>query len=176
MAAGTEPDSRLVHVVAAKLYSTVVLFHSGKLLLLRRSASKSFAPNRWTGVGGRVEPEEFDDLASSARRELFEETDLTAAEVSPLALRRTLTFHHPDEGLVTLLYFVGTTTTDRIPVATEGSLAWINPGELRGLDIIENTARVLPLLVDDVGQPAGEIRCGIARFDGDGRLVDVVFD
>ena len=165
-----------MRVVAAKLYSTVVLFHSGKLLLLRRSASKSFAPDRWTGIGGRVESEEFDDLTSSAGRELFEETDLTAAEVSPLALRRTLTFYRPDEGLVTLLYFTGSTTTDRIPAATEGSLAWIDPSELPGLDIIDNTARVLPLLPGDVGHPAGEIRCGIARLDGDGRLVEVVFD
>ncbi|HLZ10445.1 MAG TPA: NUDIX domain-containing protein [Chloroflexota bacterium] len=163
-------------MIAAKLYTVVVLFHSGKLLLLRRSSTKTFAPDQWTGIGGRVEPDEFDDLVSAAGRELFEETDLRPTEVSPLALRRTLTFYRPDEGLVTLLYFTGTTSTGRPPAASEGSLAWIDPAALPEIDVIENTARVLPLLVGDSTQPAGRIRCGIARLDGNWRLVDVAFD
>jgi 8-oxo-dGTP diphosphatase len=166
----------MVDVVAAKLYTVVVLFHLGKLLLLRRASWKAFAPDRWTGVGGRVETGELDDLASSARRELFEETDLTAPEVSTLTLRRTLTFFRPDEGLVTLLYFIGVSTTDRVPAATEGLLAWVDPVDLPKLDVIENTAKVLPLLVDDARRSSVQIRCGVARLDGDGRVVDVFFD
>jgi 8-oxo-dGTP diphosphatase len=175
IAADLSSHSRVVDVVAAKLFTVVVLFHSDKLLLLRRAPWKTFAPDRWTGIGGRVEPGEFDDLALSASRELFEETDLVPAEVSALALRRTLTFFHPDEGLVTLLYFTGTTTTDRVPAANEGSLAWIDPSQLRKLDVIENTARVLPLLVGDALQSAPQIRCGIARLDREGRIVDIAF-
>ncbi len=41
-------------------YSVVLLEHGGRFLLLKRSASKAFAPNRWTGIGGRVEAGEFD--------------------------------------------------------------------------------------------------------------------
>jgi 8-oxo-dGTP diphosphatase len=44
-------------------YTVVLLRHNGRFLLLQRSAAKAFAPQRWTGLGGRVEPAEFTDLA-----------------------------------------------------------------------------------------------------------------
>jgi 8-oxo-dGTP diphosphatase len=162
-------------VIAAKLYSVIVLFHARKLLLLRRADWKAFAPGRWTGIGGRVEPFELGDLVSSARRELFEETDLGAAEVSTLVLRRTLTFYRADEGLVTLVYFTSDTVSDRVPTCTEGTLAWKEPSELDRLDVIENTAKVLPFLVHDLEDPASRIRCGVATLRDDGGIDDVVF-
>jgi 8-oxo-dGTP diphosphatase len=165
----------VVFVIAAKVYSVIFLFHAGKLLLLRRADWKAFAPGRWTGIGGRVEPFELGDLASSARRELFEETDLGAAEVSTLILRRTLTFYRSDEGLVTLVYFTGDAVSDRVPTCTEGTLAWKEPSELDRLDVIENTAKVLPFLLNDVGDRAAPVRCGVARLRDDGGIDNVVF-
>ena len=109
--------------VGISILTVVILFHAGRLLLLRRAPGKAFAPNRWTGIGGKVEPSELSDLTRAAERELFEETDLAPEEVSPLRLRRTLTFDRPGEGLVCLLYFTGETTSDRVPGCNEGSLA-----------------------------------------------------
>lgn len=160
----------------ASLLTVVVLFHDARLLLLKRAAWKTFAPNRWTGIGGKVEPDELGWLASSARRELFEETDLGPTEVSELTLRRTLTFFRVDEGLVSLLYFTGKTASDRVPVCNEGTLAWFYPVELRRLDLLQNTGAVLRLLVEDVLSGASGVRCGVARLDEHDNFVDVVFN
>jgi len=146
------------------------------MLLLKRAAWKQFAPNRWTGPGGKVEPSELGDLDASARRELFEETDLAPAEVSDLHLLRSLSFHHPIEGLVCLLYYIGECDCDRIPACNEGSLAWVHPSLLSSLDLIENTARVLPLLVVDRARRDRRVRCGVAAYDNQARLRTITWN
>jgi 8-oxo-dGTP diphosphatase len=162
--------------VSIRLFTVVVLFHGKRLLLLKRAAWKSFFPNRWTGIGGKVEPDELADLESAARRELVEETDLMHSDVSPLTLRRTLTLDRPTEGLLCILYFTGTTTTNRVPSCNEGTLHWVTPDELPGLDIIDNSAGVFGRLVDDVQRNRAGVRCGIATYAPDGQLVRILFD
>jgi 8-oxo-dGTP diphosphatase len=162
--------------VGIRLLTVVVLFHNDRMLLLHRAPWKAFAPNRWTGIGGKVEPSELNDLAKAAARELFEETDLAPAEVSALKLRRTLTFDRPGEGLVCLLYFTAETTSDRVATCNEGSLAWITPLELGELDIIDNSAQVFRLLVNDERTGDRRVHCGIATYDDRGTLVRVSFD
>jgi 8-oxo-dGTP diphosphatase len=154
----------------------VVLFHQGKLLLLQRAPTKAFAPNRWTGIGGKVEPGELTDVLAAARRELFEETDLAPEEVSELVLRRTLTFDRPGEGLVCLLYLTGTAATGRFPSCNEGTLAWVSPAELGQLDLVENTGAVIGLLASDVSGDQALARSGFAVYEASGALVRVVFD
>jgi 8-oxo-dGTP diphosphatase len=157
------------------LRTVLVLFHAGNLLLLRRAPWKRFAPDRWTGIGGKVEPNELADLTAAALRELFEETDLRPDEVIDVRLRRTLTFAHPEQGLVTLLYFSGVAATDRLPACNEGSLSWIAPAALPSLDLIDNTAVVLPLVVEDFQDCTTDVSCGVARYDAVGRLLEVIF-
>ncbi len=155
--------------------TVVVLFHGDRLLLLQRAAWKKFAPLRWTGLGGKVESDELGDLVKAAQRELFEETDLSPSEVSPLCLRRLLLFHHPVEQVVCLAYLTGTTASDRLPTCKEGRLHWIHPNDLAKLDLIENTARVLPFLIQDVKLDDHYVRCGVAEYDGNGRLLELTF-
>jgi 8-oxo-dGTP diphosphatase len=162
--------------VSLKVFTVLILFHAGRLLLLRRAPWKTFAPNRWTGIGGRVEPAELDDVTAAARRELFEETDLQPDEVADVRLRRTLTMDRPTEGLLCLLYFTGETRTDRVPACNEGTLYWISPDELAGLDIVENSAPVVPRLIDDERRQRPGILCGIATYEPDGRLTRIMFD
>jgi len=162
---------------ALDIRTVVVLFHGSRLLLLQRAPWKTFAPNRWTGLGGRVEPNEIADLVGAARREVFEETDLAEHEVSELQLRRSLVFDHPDEGLMFLLYLTGEAESDRVPSCNEGTLRWVASDELADLDVIGNTAQVLPLLVEDVKSgPMQRVRCGVARYDERGQLQKIVFD
>jgi 8-oxo-dGTP diphosphatase len=163
-------------VTGISLLTVVVLFHGARMLLLRRAPWKAFAPNRWTGIGGKVEPGELGDLLGAAKRELHEETDLAPEEVARLRLRRTLTFDRPGEGLVCLLYLTGRATSDRVPESSEGTLAWVAPEELDRLDIVENTAAVLHRLVED--EQAGDARvcCGIASYSADGKLARITFE
>jgi ADP-ribose pyrophosphatase YjhB (NUDIX family) len=55
--------------------AVVVRDHEGRVLLLRRSASRTW-PGTWCLPGGRLEPGE--TLEGCCRRELFEETGLVA--------------------------------------------------------------------------------------------------
>jgi 8-oxo-dGTP diphosphatase len=158
------------------ILTVVVLFHQGKLLLLQRAPTKAFAPKRWTGIGGKIEPGELGDVTAAARRELFEETDLAPDEVSELVLRRTLTFDRPGEGLVCLLYLTGTTVTGRVPSCNEGTLAWVSAAELGQLDLVENSGAVIGLLAADVGRDETPVRCGVAVYGSSGALVRIVFD
>jgi 8-oxo-dGTP diphosphatase len=152
-----------------------VLFHGGKLLLLKRAAWKKFAPNRWTGIGGKVEPTELGDLGAAARRELFEETDFAPDEIVGLTFRRTLTFFSADEGLVTLLYFTGRASSLRVPSCNEGTLAWIDPSDLPSLDLVQNTGVVLLHLIEDEATSEQVIHCGVGRLDRDGNFIGVIF-
>ena len=161
--------------VSLDVRTVVVLQHHKRILLLQRAEWKKFAPGRWTGLGGKVEPHELGDLVNAATREMFEETDLKPHEVSPLQVRRFLSFYHPIEQGISLVYLTGTTASDRLPVCNEGTLHWLYPHELANLDVIENTAHVLPRLIHDIRTHDQRVHCGVAEYEADGRLRAVNF-
>ena len=149
-------------------YTTLFLLFEGEWLLLRRSPQKRFLPNRWTGLGGRVEADELGDLRRSVLRELTEETDLTEADLEHLTLRRMLSHNRPGEPLTVLFYFTAELRRYALPDCTEGTLHWRLPQDFSALDIIETTAQVLPRLVEDVTrEPSGTdtVRLGVAHYE-----------
>jgi 8-oxo-dGTP diphosphatase len=159
-------------------YSLVLLRHGDRYLLLRRAETKRFAPGRWTGLGGRIEDGEFADLQRSALRELAEEAGIDATEVADFALRRALLHAKPGEPLTLLLYFTGSLSAPVLPATSEGTLSWVTAEELKGLDIIENTRLVLPLLIADLQRdPPGHetVWIGAAHYHEDGRLERIVW-
>ena len=103
-------------------YSMVLLRSGDRYLMLKRAEHKTFAPGRWTGLGGRVEADEFDDLQSAALRELQEETGILPSQVDRFRLRRMLLDLQPSQPLTVLLYFTGELGERVTPVCTEGEL------------------------------------------------------
>ena len=147
-------------------YTTLFLLFDGKWLLLKRSPHKRLQPNRYTGLGGRVEADELSDLRRSVLRELFEETDLSEDDLTHLTLRRMLTHNRPGEPLTVLFYFTAELKRYALPECTEGTLHWTLPRDFPTLDIIETTAQVLPKLVEDVAKPSEQtVRLGVAYYE-----------
>jgi 8-oxo-dGTP diphosphatase len=158
---------------------TMVLLRSGdRYLMLQRSPHKYFAPCQWTGIGGRVEPEELDDLHGSALREVLEETALEPDQITNFVLRRALLQQRPEHPITVLLYFTGEIDTTATSTTEEGTLHWLSEEEIEGVDVIENTRLVIPLLINDMHDyPAGsnQVLTGAARFSLEGELNSIVW-
>ncbi|MEO3775175.1 NUDIX domain-containing protein [Micromonospora sp. B9E7] len=69
-------------VVTYDVALVLLVDSSGAVLLQHRDANVAVSPNQWSLPGGHVEPGESPEEA--ARRELLEETGLTADELHPL--------------------------------------------------------------------------------------------
>jgi len=107
-----------------------------RLLLLRRSLNKKFAPNWYTGIGGKVELGE--DPLSGAKRELNEETGIS--EASLVEFSRVLV---NGNGPRILFYFFGVTDMGAPPPCTEGMLEWCDVDCLLGKHLLPNTLVLL---------------------------------
>ena len=159
-------------------YTIILLEHAGQYLLLQRAATKRIAPNRWTGVGGRIEADEYADTYASALRELAEETGFRPEDITFFGLRRVLLHNRPDGPLTLLLYYTGLLTSRSTPLCPEGSLHWVSPDQLADLEIIETTRPVLSLLIEDMQHdPTNQdlIQLGLAIYDANVRFLGVVW-
>lgn len=149
------------------VYTASIFQHTNRYLLLQRAPTKRLAPNRWTGIGGRVEPGEMADVRAAALRELREEINLAERDITNFVLRRVLFHNRPNEPITTLLYFTGMLDEAIAPKCTEGVLRWLTPEEMETVDIIETTRAALPLLIQDLARdPLGRepVRLGLADY------------
>lgn len=151
-------------------FTVIVLSHGQEYLLLRRSADKPFAPGLWTGIGGRVEPEEFQGLAAAALRELAEETGIVRPDLRDFVLRRVLLLTR-EQQLIMVLYYTGRLAQRLLPNCTEGTLSWLPADRFGELNIIPSTRLVLPLLIVDQQRDAAgteRVKLGVGHYLPDG--------
>ncbi len=93
-------------------------------------------------------------------------------------LRRVLLHNRPGAPLTLLLYFTGRLSEPVTPSCPEGTLHWVTREEMAGLDVIENTADVLPLLIDDLAAGPDGVdrpRVGAAHYRPNGELERIVW-
>jgi 8-oxo-dGTP diphosphatase len=143
--------------------------HGGDVLLLKGSPRKRLWPNKYNGLGGHVERGE--SVPAAARREIREEAGLA---VRNLRLRGVITIDTGEAAGIGLFVFTAEALERAVTPSPEGSLHWVNPRELAGLDLVEDLRVLLPRVL---ALPP-EAPCFGARtfYADDGRLSIEFFD
>lgn len=149
---GTRAGQR--HVVVPR--TLIFITHGREVLLLRGAPTKRIWPGKLNGIGGHIEPHE--DVYTSARREIREETGL---EVEALTLRGVLHIARPDRDPgVLLMVFTGEALSKEVRASPEGEALWYP------LDALpqENLVQDLPLLLPRLFGPDAQKRMIYGRY------------
>lgn len=96
---------------------------------MKRAADRDVNPNRWSGVGGKIERNEINDPYAACMREIGEETGMTAADIKCLTLRYIILRRYKNTIRQSYVYF-GKTNKRTFIDTDEGSLHWISKAEL----------------------------------------------
>ena len=148
------------------VFVATFIFNGDAVLLLERADSAGFAPGKWTGVGGKVERDELDDLEAAALREIFEETGLRRSDLSHMRLKFVLALPEAG-GISALVFFSAQTRKMDVGPCDEGNLHWVLTEELKSIDMIDNASRVLDVLIQDRQTGNGITHYGVSRPGGD---------
>jgi len=123
------------------------IYAEGKLLLLKRAPDKKVDPNKYHGVGGKVEPHE--DFLSALRREIEEETGIK--ELKSIRLYSVTQHPYPptDSEWVNLYFIVTLEKIVPVPATSDGEFFWINPIEALQLETPTDIHKYLEILSKD---------------------------
>ncbi len=106
-------------------------------LLIKGAAGKRLWSGKYNGVGGHVERGE--DPVAAARRELVEETGLSA----DLWLCGTLLVDTGTNPGIGLYIFSGESPSGEPRASREGSLEWIHPSDLASMPVVQDLPPLL---------------------------------
>ena len=117
--------------------SVVLVEQNKRFLVLKRPAGAHLA-GLWEFPGGKKKPEESWDQC--AHRELFEETGLTASELSEI---RTIVHPYADRTVEIRFYYTGHA---RGNLTTDHEYAWLFPAEMHPEEFPEANSEIIKWL------------------------------
>jgi 8-oxo-dGTP diphosphatase len=120
----------------------IFLMSEDEVLLLKGAPTKRLWANLYNGIGGHVEPGE--DILSSARRELKEETGLV---VEHLWLCGSVLIDASDQTGIALFVFKGAYAQGEMVNSKEGNLEWVRISGINSLPLVEDLVTILPRVI-----------------------------
>jgi len=116
------------------------LMNDDKYLLMKRNPNRSFSPNYWSGIGGKIEPLEINDPLRACYREIEEETCISKDQIESINLLYIITRNRGKEIYQSYIYFGDTKVSETASnvgdstLTEEGLLYWIPTEELLQLE------------------------------------------
>jgi 8-oxo-dGTP diphosphatase len=123
----------------------IFVTHGDDVLLVRGAAHKGWWAGKLNGVGGHIERGE--DVLTSARRELAEETGLTQVEDLHLAAVINAQLGSDHNGIM-LFVFTARALTRTVVASIEGTLEWQSRASLLDQPVIADLRVLLPRILD----------------------------
>ncbi len=141
----------------------IFLFRGDEVLLLKINKPTSIWHGQLNGAGGHMEQGE--DPLTAAKRELLEETGLTAV----LKLCGVVMIDTGEQPGIGLFVFSGENASGELVSGSEGQAAWIKLAELESLPVLED----VPILIKKIKSLLTDESPFIGRshYDAEGRLV-----
>ena len=129
--------------VVATVAAILVVERSGRVLLQLRDSLAPVLPDKWSLVGGHLEPGEPPEAA--ARREVLEESALAIEGPLETVFQGPLPSGRGSGLTYWYVYAAPTRAGDAEIVVGEGAdIVFVAPAEVAGLDLAPSAARILP--------------------------------
>ncbi len=147
----------------------ILVFAGDEVLLVKGAASKKRWAGRYNGLGGHVERGE--DVLSSAKRELFEESGL-ADQI--LHLCGTVFCDVEESWGVAMYVFKAVADKTTLLPSEEGTLEWVPVSGLASLNIVDDMRVIIPRVF--AWETGDEPFSATNHYSDEGKLLTTFFD